>query len=268
MRLLAWNILHGGGASRLPEIALSLLEQAPDIVVLSEFRPGRGGQLRAVLADHGLASQACSGSDPSRNSILIASRWPVEVVEHGVDPGKDLSSRWLSVRVRGAFELELIGVHIPDDSRPSAKSRLWQALLDVARPRADGRTIIAGDTNSGRPRVDGDWFGCVTALGKLATMGYVDAWRHQNPQSREDTWSHPFAGRGRIDGIYLSRTLGAQLRDAALVHEARRAGHSDHSMVRVDLDDDAPKTVENHLGTAPAPENRKKTVENCDFLPW
>lgn len=255
MRILTWNILHGGGPRRIPEIALDLLEQRPDVVILCEFRPGRGGQLRAVLADHGLAHQACGSpdapadaprraraEDPGRNSVFIASRWPLTVLDedHGI-PGT-LRPRWLSVRIApprgdGADSLDLLGVHIPDDTRPTPKALMWQGVLSFAAPRASGRCIIAGDTNSGRHRVDeaGATFGCVTALGKLATMGYVDAWRRANPDSRESTWAHPFVGATRIDGVYVSAPLAGAVTRAELLHGPREAGHSDHSMVLVEL---------------------------------
>lgn len=268
MRILAWNILHGGGAARIPEIAVALVDQRPDVVVLTEFRPMRGGQLRAVLADHGLAHQACSGRDAGRNAVLIASRWPVAPMNHGVAVGADVEARWLGVRLEHSpHPIGLLGVHIPDDSRPSAKARVWQGVLDVAKPRAGAPMIIAGDTNSGRHKVDepGNRLGCVTALGKLATMGYVDAWRARHPESPEDTWSHPFAGGGRIDGIYVSRELAPRVTDAQLLHEARRAGHSDHSMVRVDLSLEGSNSESKPPVSA---REAKKSVENCDFLPW
>ncbi|XVJ58107.1 MAG: endonuclease/exonuclease/phosphatase family protein [Tepidisphaera sp.] len=256
MRVLAWNILHGGGASRLPEIALDVVEAKPDVVVLSEFRPGRGGQLRAVLADQGLGYQVCSGTDPGRNAILLASRWPVEPpagafgAEMTARLGDKLRPRLAAVRVEHpAGTVEVLGVHIPDDSNPSGKAHVWQAVLDYAKPRAGGRTVIAGDTNSGRHGTDDPSrrLGCVTALGKLATMGYVDAWRARNPESRERTWSGPawrvgavgavgggvFLETARIDGIYVSGPLAASVSEAELRHAPRLGGHSDHSMVLV-----------------------------------
>jgi hypothetical protein len=60
MRILAWNILHGGSGRRLPEIVLALLGHRPDVVVLSEFRARLGGQIRGILADHGLSHQAAT----------------------------------------------------------------------------------------------------------------------------------------------------------------------------------------------------------------
>lgn len=251
MRVVAWNILHGGGASRLPEIALDVLDARPDVVVLSEFRPGRGGQLRAVLADQGLGHQVCSGTDPGRNAILVASRWPVDPrgagggcgEPFGAVGGADVAAKLkprlaAAVVAHPAGVVEVLGVHIPDDSNPSGKAHVWQAVLAYAKARSCGRTVIAGDTNSGRHGTDdpSGRLGCVTALGKLATMGYVDAWRSRHPESRERSWSgHRWAGphseTARIDGIYVSSGLAPHVIEAELRHAPRLSGHSDHSMV-------------------------------------
>lgn len=239
MRIVAWNILHGGGPGRLPEIALDVLDARPDLVVLSEFRPGRGGQLRAVLADHGLSHQSCSGESPTRNSILLASRWPMGGVEVGGGLTEKLKPRLHAAVVEHPVgPVGVLGVHIPDDSNPSGKAHVWQAVLDYAKPRAAGRTVVAGDTNSGRHGTDdpAGRLGCVTALGKLATMGYADAWRAKHPASRERTWSGPFAESARIDGIYLSETLASRVVEAELRHAPRESKHSDHSMVVVEAD--------------------------------
>jgi len=36
--LMAWNILHGGGRRRIPEIVLTLLDGAGDVIVINEYR--------------------------------------------------------------------------------------------------------------------------------------------------------------------------------------------------------------------------------------
>lgn len=243
MRVLAWNILHGGGPSRLPEIALDVLDARPDVVVLSEFRPGRGGQLRAVLADHGLPHQSCSGKSPTRNSILLASRWAMRDDEVGDGLAENLRPRLHAAVVdHPAGPVKVLGVHIPDDSNPSGKAHVWRAVLDYAKPRAAGRTVIAGDTNSGRRGTDdpAGRLGCVTALGHLAMMGYVDAWRARHPASRERTWSGPrwgpYGESARIDGIYVSQALASWVVEAELRHTPRESKHSDHSMVVVEVD--------------------------------
>ena len=77
MRLLSWNILHGGGGRR-QAIAEAISAVAPDAVILQEVRRyvGRGPDpLLEGLADGGLGEQVFSLVVGRENGILIASRW-------------------------------------------------------------------------------------------------------------------------------------------------------------------------------------------------
>lgn len=238
MRLVVWNILHGGGPRRIPEIAMALLEQAPDLVTLCEFRTTRGGQLRAVLADHGLGHQLVSDVPATRNGVLIASRWPLapgDPAPAGVRPG-----RWLATAVNApASAFDLLSVHVPDDSDPSAKAAQWQALVRWARTRNHAPAVIAGDFNTGRHRVDesGATFGCTEHLGTLVTLGFADAWRSRNPPTfgtGEITWKSSVSGGFRIDAAFLSPPLMGRLTGVKHAHGPRETGVSDHSLLVVD----------------------------------
>jgi hypothetical protein len=56
VRLLVWNIRHGGG-ERIPRILGVLDEHRPDVVVLTEFRNNRRGEvIREWLANEGFGS--------------------------------------------------------------------------------------------------------------------------------------------------------------------------------------------------------------------
>ena len=58
MKILAWNIRHGGGA-RVPRILAALERHRPDIVVLTEYRHNPGGEaISAGLDAMGLTFQA------------------------------------------------------------------------------------------------------------------------------------------------------------------------------------------------------------------
>ncbi len=49
MRLLTWNLRHGGGV-RVPAILAGLAQLAADVLVLTEYRAGEAGsRLRAGL---------------------------------------------------------------------------------------------------------------------------------------------------------------------------------------------------------------------------
>lgn len=239
MRILAWNILHGGSGRRLPEIVLALLGHRPDVVVLSEFRARLGGQIRGILADHGLSHQAATPTPPDRNGMLIASRLPLVPrtdgpVTHPAAGRACWRDRWLEVRVDG---VTVGGVHVPDDGRPTDRSAYWQSLVAFARLRKDQPTVLIGDFNTGRHGVDeeGATFTCTHQLGILWTLGYRDAWRELHPESREATWVSPRGGGFRIDAAHVSAVLVPRLRGARHSERERRRGVSDHSSVMVDL---------------------------------
>ncbi len=234
-KLMAWNILHGGGRRRIAEIALALLEADPDVLVINEFRTTVGGQLRAVLADHGWRHQACTDPPRHRNGTLIVSREGIRIVPPTPELPACLSQRWLEVEVDG---LRVIALHLPEDQRPRAQLHAWSYLLGVARERVDGPAVLLGDFNAGRHRADeaGEISRRSADLGRLWSIGYRDAWRERHPNAREATWISPLGGGFRIDHAYVSPSLSGQLRSAEYLHELRERGLSDHSALVVKVE--------------------------------
>jgi exodeoxyribonuclease III len=216
MRLLTWNILHGGGATRMPEIALALLRHAPDVIVLTEYRTTTGGQIRGILADHGWPFQCCSNPAPRTNGILLASRFPLREIGPSGCPVPERFARAVVTPPKGS-PVDVVGVHIPDDSRQRERLLFWSHLVRFARNEREGVVAILGDFNTGRHREDeeGATFSCTERLGELVSLGYADAWRVTHPGVREFTWYSPDAraapGRdaGRISQS-LSRSRAAQ----------------------------------------------------------
>ena len=247
MRILTWNILHGGGPTRLPEIILSLLRHAPDLLVLTEFRVTRGSQIRAVLADHGLVHQLASHprGQTARNGVLVASR---DAIESATCSGpRGCEGRWLEVFVP-ALALHVLGVHVPDDTRLTEKAAYWQAIVAMARRRSGENCLILGDFNTGRTHQDAPpppsrpgpgWAsvtGCEALLGTPVTLGFVDAWRRLNPAAREFSWVSSEGQARRIDTVYLSPPIVPLLQTAVYSHFERTAAYSDHAPLVVDLD--------------------------------
>jgi len=243
MKILTWNILHGGG-QRLPWIALELLDAGADVVCLTEFRPGlRGGQLRGVLADHGYAHQHATDPGPRRNGILVAARTRVRTPrEHSPKlVTVDLPDRGLALTV----------AHLPDarrgDARAEArKSAAWHAVLAEAGARRDANHAVVGDFNTGRARLDeaGDTFTCTPLMGRLRTMGYRDAWADtpvcRASRHRAFSWvSHAGAGF-RLDHAWCSRALFSRVRTAEYLHAPRLRGLSDHAAMVVELHESCP----------------------------
>lgn len=254
-RVMAWNILHGGGTRRTPEIALTLATAVPDIVVLIEFRPTLGGQLLGVLADRGLVHTRWSvgadwrgggadaqderrdgGPGPVANRVVVASRWALEDAPAGrqeVPPG--LESRVLGVRVP-AIDLVLTGVHLPDDSRPALARAAWSWLAGVAIFSQESSHLVIGDLNASRDRGPGGAHRvagyAAQGLGRMWTAGYRDA-HTLGEESPETTWKAR-SGKGlRLDHALVSAALSGRVRGAAYVHEPRNQRVSDHSALVV-----------------------------------
>lgn len=255
MRLLTWNILHGGGPRRIPEIALSILGHAPDVVVLTEFRPGRGGQIRGVLSDHGLLHQLASVTPERANGLLIASKWPLDVLATA-PPSPELAPKWLAAEVlTPSGPVAILGVHIPDDSRPTAKAVYWRRVVEVGREWSGRAAIIAGDLNTGRHRVDeeGSSFGCTTAMGELWTAGFRDVYRERHPEGRDTSWTSHEERGFRVDAVWASPELVSKVVFAAYSQAERIARTSDH----------APLVVEWGDFRTNFDSKSKNTVENC-----
>ncbi len=240
MRLVCWNILHGGGPRRTPLIALRLCDLSPDLVVLTEFRRTTGGQIAGVLHDCGLVHQATTGPAAGRNGVFIAARTPLVPGEPG--PAAWASNRWLDVWMP-EVGVWLTGVHAPDAHRSDAgrlqrQAAFWQHVVRTCRARRDGCHLVAGDLNAGRHGLDeaGRSFTGPAFLGRLASMGYRDGYRLLSPRDRSPTWVSPAGSGFRIDAVWVSEAMSRGVRRAWHEGPALDSGESDHAPVVVDFD--------------------------------
>lgn len=272
LRLVAWNILHGGSSRRLPHIALELVSHDPDLVVISEFRPTLGGQILAVLADRGLRhlAEADAGISPSRNRILIASRFPLQEVD--TEPMPPCLARRVLVRRLSAEvgHLLLTAAHLPDDWTPAAALHGWAWLTRHALENRNESHIILGDLNGSRDpgQPGGAPAHVAQAMGRLWTGGYVDAFDParaggERVSQPETTWKSHWGHELRLDHAILSAPLSGDLAGAEYAHSPRENGVSDHSAVIVSLalprrqpTETDSKIAKNHVNTAIEPMSR------------
>ncbi|MDX2116689.1 MAG: hypothetical protein SFY96_00730 [Planctomycetota bacterium] len=233
--VVAWNILHGGGGQRMPQITLGLLEHEPDIVVLTEFRTTTGGQIAGILSDIGLKHQLTSLPAAGSNGICIASRWPLEQRAEtcGLDPQK-----WLACRVVGP-EWLLGGVHLPDATQPTARTSYWRDLVQIAaawsKVKPTSKALLIGDFNSGRHRLDesGRTFATTSRLGELATLGYCDIYRALHPDGRAVSWVSRVGKGFRLDSAWASPSLHADVRSVEYSQIERENRVSDHAILKI-----------------------------------
>lgn len=257
LRVISWNLRHGGGNTRTPEQALFLQSLSPDIIALSEVREARGSQLRVMLADAGLVHWLEPDAPSTRNRVAIASRFAL-VPEVQVT----WRARFIAARIE-RFGLHVQSVHVPDENKERARAEVWQLIVEQARSLRDSRAVIAGDFNTQRTAAqlfrptattDSDpetvqertaWRAgrrvgqsCEHLMGMLSTLGFVDL---TSPRvcDQKPTWFGPSGEQHAIDGIWASKPLVSShsgnfpsaFRETRCVEE----GLSDHAAIGVDL---------------------------------
>jgi exonuclease III len=250
VRILNWNISHGGG-KRIPAICQHIEEVDPDLLALTEFRTRNEPALRGELNRLGYPSIVTSNPAGNQNGLLIASRWQVDRVAAQDQPQID-AERWLTVRIN-ALDLDVGVVHIPGGtdnkfadgygiSGSKRKELMWERVLAYATDHVQRRALIVGDFNTGlRVDAEGTPFVLSHYLTELTRIGFVDTWRHLHPDAREYTWyskhkdkqtgeSRDFNGF-RLDYIFAAPSLRPAVIDVAIRHQPRQSGASDHASV-------------------------------------
>lgn len=232
MRLATWNIRAGGG-KRKEQIARVILEEAPDVLVLTEYRPTPGKMLLGMLAP--LQYHVAEGTaEGPRNSVCVVSRYALEVETVGCPPQS--LHRWMAVTVP-ELEITVLGAHVPNQTEIWNKRDFWDCLEQFAAQIVSGNAAILGDLNTaldedhqGEPIREAEY------LKRLFEAGWVDAWRALNPDVSEYTWFSHRANGFRIDHCLVSPSLSPAVKAAKLRHDVRMERLSDHSLLLIDLD--------------------------------
>jgi exonuclease III len=245
VKLLAWNIQHGGGA-RLARIVEEISAYDPDVVAVTEFRAGPGVALCAALKERGLLHVETTNPAGSENGIAVFSRTPMRRTRPCPAPSGSLV-RWLDIDLPDyGFEVGILHVMAAGSSKnhPTnvAKVRFWDAVLRAAESRLGEPFLFVGDWNTGVHGLDetGRTFVCAEHFGRLSTMGWTDMWRQHNPGINEYTWFSKLKGgaRGngfRVDHAFATPSLMPRIRYCRYSHVEREVGISDHSVVIVEI---------------------------------
>lgn len=234
MRVLSWNIRHGGSPGRDASILAALVAHDADIVILSEYRTGRP-TLRSGLEGRGWTWTYAAEAGATTNVVLVASKRPLLVALSAHQPAA--RHRWVEVEVP-VSNLRLLGVHIPGSNDRWDKRAFWEATLSYAMENAERQALIIGDLNTGLPAdAQGTPFTLSGSFAQLSTLGWVDLWRDFHAgRPTEFTW-YSTAGNGfRVDHAFASPALRPHVREARYSHAERLTSASDHSILTVDID--------------------------------
>lgn len=243
MRILTWNIRHGG-QGREADLATTIRASGADIVLLQEAT--RPSVVEAVARDLGMAHWGTT----RRQSLGFLSRSPLEHVE------------WRKPRVsRHAFlelvpaggQCHLFGVHL------SAVHAAWterrrlhevRALLASVARRAPGFHMLAGDFNTLAPGELLDigllplrlrpfvWLsgGRIRwkTIQQVLDSGYADVFRAQ--QSGEPGFTFPsWQPHLRLDYVFVPGAAVDHIAHCEVVHTESAVRASDHLPILVEL---------------------------------
>ena len=245
MRLVSWNIQHGGGA-RIARIIEELTAYDPDVIALTAFRAKPGEALRTGLRERGW--EYCEATDPTenRNGVAVFSTVPMRRARPCPAPPGE-SARWLDIDFPqfgfgvGVFLIMAAGSTAKSPAT-IAKTRFWDAVVAAASQRLNEPFLFVGHWNTGLHRADeaGNTFVCASHFAKLSAIGWIDLWRRHHPRATECTWysnTRGVRGNGfRVDHAFSTPALLARVRDCRYSHAEREAGISDHSLVIVDIE--------------------------------
>ncbi len=235
MKILSWNILHGGG-KRAHDILDVIQKEQPDIVTLQEFRHGSSKEiLLQGLARMGLDELYVPETSSARdNSLIIASSYHFQA--QIFPKGGDFPARAIRAFFPDLSELNLIAVHLPQKKK---QPPYLHALIDLDNVFLAENSLIIGDMNCGIPFEDSETksFEHTFLFQQLLRDGWVDAWRSRNQNKREFTWISTKQKNGfRYDHALVSSRFNDKIKSVHYDHEVRLNGVSDHSLLVIETD--------------------------------
>lgn len=246
MRIVEWNIQHGGGAwtkgggeGRGQKVARQLLSYDADILVLNEYMAEASAPLIAHLGDRGYPHVFIPSEPSRRGGVAVLSRVEVErasLPSALADP--NVERHVIRVRVP-SLDCTLWAAYGP--IRDYAYREFWEGLTVELGGDLNGRWLLLGDLNAGERGVDTPDSPLFSHehFGELMSLGVVDLWRHRHgSDTREFTWEATRGDRAfryRIDHAIGSPEMVPHITDCHYDHGPRERRLSDHSALVVEL---------------------------------
>jgi len=170
VRLVAWNIQHGG-ASRMARIVEEISAYDPDVIAVTEFRARPGAALGAAMKERGLPHFETTQPAQSQNGIAVFSRTPMLRRRECPAPTGSVV-RWLDIDLpEYGFGMAVLHVMAAGSTKTHptnvAKTRFWEVMLQEAESRLSEPFLFGGDWNTGAHKLDetGKTFVCSEHFG-------------------------------------------------------------------------------------------------------
>jgi endonuclease/exonuclease/phosphatase family metal-dependent hydrolase len=201
MKILTWNVAHQTHTANknLPEMAEALASLSPDVIVLTEYVPGKLHD--TFTADLNARGFTWTISHPSpairrQNQVLIASRTPLatgDIQAPLISPA--FPSNVLHVRVPEKG-FEVLGLRVPMPLNPAIRHKYWNWISETAQQLKDRPAIIVGDLNNdtGAKGPEGG-----IRFNQLKEGGWTRA-----PASGKSYWSKDGTVESRLDHALFS----------------------------------------------------------------
>jgi exodeoxyribonuclease III len=256
MRFATWNV--NSVKARLPRLLDWLADTAPDVLCLQETKVAADAFPADEVAELGYATAAYGQG--RWNGVAVLSRIGLDDVRRGFagEPGyPDPEARAISALCGG---IRFTSVYVPNGRTPQdphyTYKLAWLAALRDALVAdvAAGPLVVAGDYNVAPTDADVWDPGVFTESTHVtpperAALAAIRAVGLHEVTARPLKGDHPFTywdyragmfhqNKGmRIDLVYATADLTAQVKDAVVDREARKGkGPSDHAPIVVDLD--------------------------------
>ena len=255
MRFATWNV--NSVKARLPRLLEWLAATAPDVVCLQETKVAADGFPAAEVAELGYETAAYGQG--RWNGVALLSRIGLADVRQGFpgEPGyPEAEARAISATCAG---IRFTSVYVPNGRTPEDPhyqyKLAWLAALKeaLAADVAAGPAVVAGDFNVA-PTDDDVWDPKAFVDSTHVTEPERDALAAIRAVGLDDVVPRPLKGdhpftywdyragmfhmnKGmRIDLVYATAGVAAQVRDAVVDREARKGkGPSDHAPIVVDI---------------------------------
>lgn len=251
MKILCWNV--NGIRAVMHKGFLDFMEREdPDVLCIQETKIQANRVTQELQNPLGYYSNWASAARPGYSGVATFSKEKpshiqIELGNHHHDGEGRLVLTEHELPDRTPFTL--VNVYIPNggqgDHRIQFKLDYYDEMLDfLERLRKQGKNlVICGDFNTAHteidlshPKANEKTTGFLPVerawLDKFTGMGYVDVWRHFNPDAMEmyTWWSYRTAARKRnigwrIDYFFVNEEFLSHVKKAWLLHEVLGSDH-------------------------------------------